>query len=259
MWTYLIILLSLSLVLGIFFRRLYLYNKGPVAPIAELVEESELPEKKRISKANRARAEALSKKGDRLIKAGKEDEAIKCFVQALAIDALHQETQHKLAVLYLQKHLYGAAAALFKQLSEISPDPVHFSHLGLALYSQSDFENAKSAYQKAVELDDSRPQRFVSHFENAKSAYQKAVELDDSRPQRFVSLSQVYRSTGQLQHAVIALNKALAIEGDNMEFLFLMADLQISLGNTEGAKEILKKVLEIEPNNKDASAMLKGL
>lgn len=234
MWTYLIILLSLSLVLGIFFRRLYLYNKGPVAPVAEPVEESELPEKKRISKDNRARAEALSKKGDGFIKAGKEDEAIKCFVQALAIDALHQETQHKLAVLYLQKQLYGAAAALFKQLSEISPDPVHFSHLGLALYSQSDFENAKSAYQKAV-------------------------ELDDSRPQRFVSLSQVYRSIGQLQHAVIALNKALAIEEDNMDFLFLMADLQISLGNTDGAKEILKKVLEIEPNNKDARAMLKGL
>lgn len=234
MWTYLIIFLSFAVVVGIFFRNLYLHTRGPIAPSEALVEEDALPEKKRMSKDDRARTEALSKKGDALIKAGRDEEAVKCFVQALAIDALHQETQHKLAVLYLKKQMYGAAAALFKQLSEISPDPVHFSHLGLALYSQSDFENAKLAYQKAV-------------------------ALDDSRPQRFVSLSQVYRSIGQLQHAVIALNKAISIEEENMDFLFLMADLQISLGNTGLACDVLTKILEIDPKNKDATSMLKDL
>lgn len=235
MWTYLAILFSLLVLVGVFVRRLVVFSRPPVTtePVSG-EEQAEVPEKIRIKKDDRAKVEALSKRGDSFLKVGKDDEAIKCFVQALAIDTLHQETQHKLAVLYLQKQMYGAASALFQQLAELSPDPIHLSHLGLALYGQSDFEAAKEAYQKAV-------------------------ELDDSRPQRFVSLAQVYRALGRLNHAIMAANKAVELDGENMAFLFLLADLQAELGDTEKAKEILCGILEIDPKNKDATEMLKTL
>lgn len=155
----------------------------------------------KISKEDRAKVEVLCNRGEALVKAGKDDEAIKCFVQALAIHGVHNETLNKLAMLYLQKQMFSAAAALFKQLGELTQDAVHFSHLGLALYQQSDFEGSKEAYQKAV-------------------------DLDSSRPQRFISLAQVYRSLGQPYNALVAVSKAIELDPENKEFKDLMKEIK---------------------------------
>ncbi len=237
MWTYLVILLSLSVISLVFLRRLIFYYRsgGEKTPIKTRADyKAEENEKISVSKKDKERAEALCKKGLSLLKVGKDDEAIKCFVQALALNELHDETQHRLAVLYLKKQMYGAAAALFKRLLESSENPVYYSHLGLALYKQSSFEEAKNAYQRAV-------------------------ELDPERAPRFVSLAQVYKALGQFEHSVVALNKALEIEKDNIDFLLLLASIQVELKNYQEAREVLEKILEITPKNIDAVTMLKDL
>ena len=239
MWTYLVILISLSVIVFVFARRLVLHSRrrasaDPVKVAVENTNAPEEPEAVDVSRKDKDRTEALCKKGVNLIKIGKEEDAIKCFVQALALNELHNETQHRLAVLYLKKQMYGAAAALFKRLVESSEDPVYYSHLGLALYKQSNLEEAKSAYQKAV-------------------------ELDPKRAARFVSLAQVYRAMGQLEHSLIALDKALEIEKENMDFLLLLASIQVELKNNKEALDVLEKILEINPENKDAASMLKDL
>ncbi|MBI4232401.1 tetratricopeptide repeat protein [Candidatus Peregrinibacteria bacterium] len=235
MWTYLAIFLSLTAILIVFVRRLVLKKRAAIEagrPVEETPVEE--PEDQEIaSKSDRAKAQALCDQAEGFLKAGKDDEAIKCFVQALALDSLHQETQYRLAMLYLQKQMFSAAAALFEQLALSTEDPVLFSHLGLALYQQGEMVGAKGAYQKAL-------------------------ELDDSRPQRFVSLAQVYKALGQLNNAVIALVKAIEAEEQNTDYLFLLAELQTGLGHSEQAKEIVKRILELEPRNKEAKEMLKS-
>lgn len=196
--------------------------------------ETEPSKKKRLSGDEREEVERLFKRGVAMIKAGKDDEAIKCFVQALAIDELHIETQHRLALIYLQKQMYAASAALFKKLGELTQDPLHYSHLGLALYQQSEYGAARDAYQKAV-------------------------DLDPSRPQRFVSLSQVYRAMGQLNNAMVALNKAIEMDGENLEFLFLVGDLQAELGNKDAARQAFEKILVMDPKNKEVKMAIKAL
>lgn len=241
MWTYLVLLTSIFVIFLVFARRIVLFLRknsdvgtapAPLSGTQEL-EESR-PKVERISKVNREKVEALCKRGEAMINAGKDEEAIKCFVQALAIDCVHLETQHKLAMLYLQKQMYGAAAALFKELAAATQDPVHYSHLGLALYQQSDYEQAKIAYQTAL-------------------------TLDPSRPQRFVSLSQVYKAMGQIQNSIISLNKAIEIDAENLEYLFLLADLQVELGEIAKAKEIIQKLLVSDPKNKEAKAILREI
>ena len=238
MWTYLAILLSISVIFLVFIRKVVLYYRKPVQQKNETEKDKQADlstnEKTVVSKKDRDRAEALCKKGLTMLKAGKEDDAIKCFVQALALNELHDETQHRLAVLYLKKQMYGAAAALFKRLIESSENPLYYSHLGLALYKQSDFVEAKSAYQKAV-------------------------ELDPERAARFVSLAQVYRSLDQFSHAAAALNKAIDIEQENIDFLLLMSATQMDLKNYKEASEVLERILVLEPKNPDAKAMLKEI
>ncbi len=240
MWTYLVIFLSIAVVVGVFVRKAILYFKKTEnlntdkGSSIKMEDEDINDAKKRISKTDKELVEDLCKEGDLKLKAGKEEEAIKFFVQALAINECHIETQQKLAMLYMEKRMFAAAAALFKSLGTLTGEAVHYSHLGLALFQQNLFEEAKEAYQKAV-------------------------DLDPSRPQRFASLAQVYRSLGQLQNAIIALNKAVEIDNTGLDFLFMLIDIQTELKNFDLAIDITKRVLEIDPANEEAKKYLRTI
>jgi len=237
MWTYLLLFLSISLFVGVFAHRAYKLNIKKNTPPPEkksLIDEEplDIDENKKLSKQEKLDVSALCEKADIKLKVGEEDEAIKLLVQAMAIDPANVEAQQKLAMLYMQKQMYSAAAALFKQLGELTGDAVHYSNLGLALYQQQEFEAAKEAYQRAV-------------------------VLDPSRPQRFVSLAQVYRSLGQLSNAVVAANKAHEMDNENTDFLFLIADLQMDSQNYDESIDALKKIIELDPNNAEAKNYLR--
>lgn len=241
MWTYLAILFSFLLLVAVFAHRIVSNRRNIVdkkaqaeAKAAMAAEESEEEKKIRLSSEEKDQVETLCKRGESLINSGKDEEAIKCFVQALSINSQHQETNQRLALLYLQKQMYSAAAALFQQLAQQTNDPMHYSHWGLALYQQSDFENAKTAYQTAV-------------------------DLDPSRPQRFISLSQVYKALGQLANAIIATNKALEIDDKNIEFLYQLADLQAEAGNYLAARETIGRLFAIDSDNRAAKELLKEI
>lgn len=230
-------LLSAATLIAVFLRRLYIYKTGgekKVEEVGENMEETFKTRPLKMEKGDKQKIEALFAKGESLLNLGKDDEAIKCFVQILAVDEHHEATLHKLAMLYLQKQMFSGASALFKQLCEGEPDAVHYSHLGYALYQQSDFEAAKKAYQEAI-------------------------KLDSARPQRFVSLSQVYRSLGMINNAVIALNKALEVEEDNADFLFLMAGLKSDQGDNVAAASMLEKIIAADPQHLEAQELLKSL
>jgi len=236
MWTYLAILLSISVVLGVFIRRVVLYLKGDDEQEVEKKEEEKQDKGNEtvVSKKEKKKARAFYEKGEALLKAGKEDEAIKLFVQALSADKDNIEAQQKLAMLYLQKEMYGAATALFKRLCELTDEAVHYSHLGLALYQQNELDEAKEAYQKAV-------------------------DLDDSRPQRFISLAQVYRALKQYQGAIIALNKAIEKDPENVEFLLLLGDIFEEMEDLKNFEETFEKLLKLDPENKEVKNRLKKM
>jgi len=238
MWTYLAIFLSVSAILVVFFNKMIFVAKGKdliEKNVKQVDEDPDLAanmEREKISRYNKEKIKDLIVKGDSLINAGSDDEAIKCFVQALTLNPHHIESMQKLGILYMHKQMYSVASALFKELASLEEDSVHYSHLGLALYRQNDFEEAKKAYQKSI-------------------------VLDDSRPQRFVSLGQVYRELGNHNLAIIALNKAIDIDPENIDYLFLMADLLFEIDEFEQAKEVAKKILEIDSENEIALKMLR--
>lgn len=242
MWTYLLLFSSVAVVFIVFLRRVILHYRALKPVEAEEVEKEtaqEVPgaeeeKKKRVSRGDKEKVEDLCARGKAMIKSGKDEEAVKCFVQALSLDTAHQETQHQLAMLYFNKQMFSAAAALFKELGDATQDAVHFSHLGLALYKQQDFEGALKAYQDSV-------------------------SLDDTRPQRFVSLSQVYRALGQANNAIIALEKAIRMGPENHDFKFLMADILIEQGRHNDARVHIETVLVAAPEDEEAKNLIRKI
>lgn len=242
MWTYLLILFSFLVLVGVYVRRAHLVRKKRLASeegpeekrVDEEIEEITSKNTEKVTEKDMEKVAALCAKGEEKLKGGKEDEAIKFFVQALAIDELHLETQNKLAMLYMKKQMYSSASALFRSLGKLTGDALHYSHLGLALFQDQDFEGAREAYQKAL-------------------------DVDPSRPQRYVSLAQVYRALGQLQNAVIALNKAVEIEDANLDYIFLLGELQAELGNKKEALEIFNRLKAADPESKEIKDAIKSL
>lgn len=226
-------LLGALTIVAVFARKIYILTRKPVEKIKNMEEIKEEKEED-VSGTDARRAEALCEKGKVLAQRGDEDEAIKNFVQSMALDPANVETKQELAKLYINKQMFAAASALLKDLADATNDPVHHSLLGFSLFQQNEFDSAIEAYQKAV-------------------------DLDSGRPQRFISLCQVYRSSGKATSAIIALNKALELEPGNVESLFLMSDLQIETENLGGAFEALTKILQIDPENAEARSLLKKL
>ncbi|PKL36459.1 hypothetical protein CVV38_00955 [Candidatus Peregrinibacteria bacterium HGW-Peregrinibacteria-1] len=238
MWTFLAMLLGITLFVGVFARRLFLTVVGLNKTEPEAVEaddDFEEDDKIRLKKGQRQEVNTLFEEAEKKINRGEEEEAIKIFVKILSIDPLHEASKERLALLYLQREAFSSAATLFESLAKLNDSPIHYSHWGIALYQQGDYENAKSAYIEAL-------------------------KLDNSRAQRYASLSQIYRALGQNYNAMVALNKAIEVQqengGDIIPFWFLVADLQLEMGLVEASKSTLEGILIIDADNEEAKHML---
>lgn len=218
--------LSVVIVVSVFGRRAYLNHKKKNQPILEEVPVEEEVEIKKAKPRDRQESASLCARGDELLKKGKEDEAIKCFISALDIDPQNIEALDRLGMLYMQKQMYNAAGALFEQLVEITKEALHYSHLGFALYQQNELEGAKSAYQKSV-------------------------SIDANRPQRFISLAQVYRQLKFPHHALMAVNKAVELDPENRDYVYLISDIKTDMGLHEEAVELIDQLLVENPEDQD--------
>lgn len=78
----------------------------------------------------------------------------------------------------------------------------YFSNLGLALYQQSKLPEARTFYEKAIEMDASRAGRFFSlakilhelnEFDLALQHFKKAVEMDPKNLDYLLTLADFYR------------------------------------------------------------------
>jgi len=235
MWTYFAIFLSIITLIIVFIRKVFIVFKNSQEKV-KINEDDILLDvkikKKRLSKDKKENRDTLSKRGESLINAGKEDEAIKCFVQVLVIDNKHEETKKKLAILYMNKQMYSSSAALFKELIEQTKDSVYYSNLALAYYKQN-------LYDEAIK------------------SYQKSIELDETRAPRYVSLCQVYRASNKPTHAIIALNKAISLDETNLDYLFLLIDLLVEVGDLKTAKKTLTKATSIDSSHDELSEFSK--
>lgn len=237
MWTYLLLFLSLTLILIVFVNRVIFVARGKdLIKIDSKNRPDDLAvvikKKIKLSRKQKEEVSELYKKGSSFLESGNEDEAIKCFIQAITIDPKHKESMNNLGILYMHKQMFSAACAIFKELCEIEESAVYLSHLGLALYNLQEFERS---------LD----------------AYQRAILIDYSRSARFVSLCQVYRALNNNRMALITLNKALEIEAENIDYMFLLAEILFEMDKFEEAKDVVRKILDFDPENEEAKKLMR--
>ena len=173
------------------------------------------PEQQKTLKSTFVSAEAFFENGDL-------DEAEKLYIQVLSLDEAHFDANMRLGLIYIKKQLPKKAEAIFRKILATAPDdPLATSNLGMALYLQGNFEEAKDIYLRAI-------------------------ELDPGRGARYISLAHVYRELGDFTAAVQAIHKAFTVEPQQNEYRLLLAETYSDMGNHTAARTIVQNILKHE-------------
>jgi tetratricopeptide (TPR) repeat protein len=152
-----------------------------------------------------------------------------------------------------------------KEFSEgISGDPANpllYFYRGLSQENRGQMEEALADYQKAIEL----PPDFVlpysrsakiyarrQNHERANEFYRKAIELGDQDSTTLYNNAVVLMNLGKSAEAKVALESLLERDRDYADAYYHLGILSIGQGETEKAKEFLRKFLSLDPENPNA-------
>ena len=138
-------------------------------------------------------------------------------------------------------------------------------YLGRIYFTRQDLPNALATFEKLMLLDKTSVRGFnhlgqtyeaLSRFEEARSSYQKAIDLEKAQTKRsewpYFNLGVLNLKEGRQQEAIGLLREALVRNTDWPEARIQLAVALSSTGQYEEAKALLEGVLQTDPKNADA-------
>lgn len=174
------------------------------------------------------------------------------FKQAIGAEPDNEDAIVGLASVYSDRGDPKQASALLQQLTDKTPSPRALVILANTYESMREFSLAADAYKKALELDPGRAelkqamaqdQALAGHYDDALKTYSELSEANPQDPQPFLRSAQIYREQKKLPEARQMINKAKALNPDDVEVLFAEANLLSDEGKTTDAIATLKTLL----------------
>lgn len=186
-------------------------------------------------------------------------EAEDIFCRILAVAPNHADALHYYGIV---KHFQGdseQAIELIERALSIVPDYVQaYNNLGNIHSQNRQFEKAVAAYRKVIDINPD----FKTAYNNLGVALKesgkiveavdvllKAIQIDPYLQMFYQNLGNVFRQQGELEDAMDQYLDALAQRPFNPDtYRHLSASLKLC-GQDERAVEILRKLLDIDPDN----------
>ncbi|WP_405606795.1 tetratricopeptide repeat protein [Polaribacter sp. Asnod1-A03] len=175
------------------------------------------------------------KKGDYYLKQGDVAKAIISFESALAIDNINNQIRINLATLYYNTQQYEKAEEAFKIVIEQEPEygPVYYS---LALM-----------YAELNRVDEAIVQ------------LEKAVKKMPENIRVYYNLGLLYDKQQDYKNSEKTFIAGLKVDATNESLLYALAYLYSKSNQTEKAKNIVYRLIELYPNNQEYKSFLNQL
>lgn len=148
-----------------------------------------------------------------------------------------------------------------KSFREIQVDPEIWNHVGFAFAIKEDWDNAISAFERAISLDPRYAEAFFNRGEAylavaqknraqdmamlASESFKKAIELDPEYAPPYFSLGKIYRQMGDVDGAIYCWEKAVGIKPDFGLAQLFLGEAYLSKGDKSRA---LEKFLYLKNN-----------
>lgn len=195
--------------------------------------------------------------------------AIERFEAVLKQDKKNHVAMYELSELYILKKDDEKAMRYIKSALDHAPDNTHYNALYAdILVHRSDFDGASKVYDRLIKND---PENEDLYFEQAylyakADRYDEAIRiynmLEDKTgivPEISKQKYDLYMRNDQPKKALEELQKLANIDLTNIPSQLLLAQHHERMGSKEKASKIYKKVLELEPENPDATLALANL
>jgi tetratricopeptide (TPR) repeat protein len=140
---------------------------------------------------------------------------------------------------------------------------------GVALYATGDLNGAKEQYEEASKIDDTdaitfnnlgNTYRDLQEVDKAIEAYNKAIALNPKSLNSYSNLANVQMySKNKPQDAIATYKKGLIQLPDNIQLLQLLAVAYEQSGDPANARTTYQNILKIEPENSAAASSLERI
>lgn len=154
------------------------------------------------------------------------EEAEQAFIDVISMDNKHAGAYRGLGKVFAKAGEYEQAEQTFSFLLKLTPqDDTVYVKLG---------QNAQAAGDKAKAI----------------KYYEKGIAANPGLAIRHFELGDLYRANGQWAQAFESFSQAVALESENPRYLDALLDSAIEYRKIKEAKEVLRKLKKVNPDNK---------
>jgi predicted O-linked N-acetylglucosamine transferase (SPINDLY family) len=228
---------------------------------------------RRVLAAQPGHADAAFNLGVALRQLGKIEEAIAAYTQTLAIRPDYPEAHYNLGNALMAAGKTAEAIAAYGQALRLEPKHARaranlgaaYSHLGVALLEQHNYDAAGVAFAEAVAL---KPAAADTHFnlgnvrrhqgepEDAVACYARALAIDPDLAEAHSNLGNVLIELGRFDDAIAAHSKAVSLRPNSAEMHFNFGNALNDRGKAAAAAAAYNQALRLDPNHIGANANL---
>lgn len=160
--------------------------------------------------------------------------AERALIQALTIDPGARDVKAELAHLYLDTERAKKAEALYHELLARHPDPTLFADCGRACSKQGKFAEACAAFRMAL-------------------------EHDGGNPARCADCGRACIAAERFAEAAPLLERAVKASPRNLELLHLLGNCLLTLGETDRAGSVFRRIHRLDPRDTAVKEKLRVL
>lgn len=188
---------------------------------------------------------------DRMIENSVEAEA--SFKKVIAIDPDNEDAITGLASVYSDRGDVRAASSLLENLTKRNPSARAYSILAGDYESMREYSLAADAYKKALDLDPGRvelkaalaqDQALAGRYDEALATYQDMAQSNPQDAQPYLGMAEIYREQKNFALAHQMIDKANALDPDNLDIRYNEVGLLEAEGKIPEAIAKLKELLD---------------
>ena len=204
---------------------------------------------------------SYTKLGNAYQDAGRFDEAINAYDQAIAMDPLQSIPYDWKGIALYSKGSAEEAVKYFSAAIELDPkDAFPHANLCCAYQKLGKYGDALAEAQKSVQLDPVSALAYnnlgavywnLKEPEKSFEAYQKSVSLDPGDPHYVINLANLYFQGGKTAEAISVYQHGIAVNPREINFYLNLGYIYFQTGMFSNALEELKAAVNLEPNRSD--------
>lgn len=188
---------------------------------------------------------------DRVLNSSVDGES--AFRKALAVDPDNEDAMTGLASVYSDRGDAKAASALLEKLAQSNPSPRALMSLAANYEQMKEYSLAADAYRKALAMDPTRQElksnlaqdlALSEQFAEALKTYQELADANPQDPEPLARMAQIYEDQRKLEDARRMMDKARAVDPDNVEIRYFDVHLLADEGRLPDAAKELKDILD---------------